>query len=481
LRTQVLTVTVAVVVVVGVVVAVVVSRGPAPAGSSGSSSAASFVAPDQASTSTAGVTDHTVTVVFPVANLEALSSNLGFATDVEYSEQVKAIDLFVKHINDHGGIHGRTITADIVHYDPTDEVEMRSLCKDWTEGSSPVFAVLDGLGAWNGDDQLCITQEGHTPLLSQWTTVTNWTQKSSPYLWWTGPDDAAILDATVQWGVRDGLIGGTHKLGIIAGDRASDQLALDDYLLPDLRRAGVTPVVKVIAADPSESATTGAQAPLVVQQMRSAGVTTVLPLVPFNVFFPVLQAETQQHWYPKLLLSDYENSIQSALGLIPIPYEKALDGQEGLTTETLGGIDDPRPESQGGYDPGVRDCWTVWHRAYPQIPKGNMNDDIEEQGPVQAWCTVIRLFDAAATAAGPHLDRRTFVEAMSRITDFPGGFSPVLSYGPTKFYGPTQYRIVRLHTNMPPSSQCKKPRDHLPPEGVCWVVVQKWRPLPDVP
>jgi hypothetical protein len=167
-----------------------------------------------------------------------------------------------------------------------------------------------------------------------------------------------------------------------------------------------------------------------------------------------------------------------ALGLIPIPYDKALNGQEGVTAETLGGIDLPVPEAQGGYDPGVRSCWTVWHKAYPQTPKGNINDDIEEQGPIQSWCQEIRLFAKAATMAGKDLDRRTFVEAMSRITNFPGGYSPVLSYGPHKFSGPTEYRVVEVHSNHPPSSLCLRGPATQPPAGVCWVVEQNWKPLP---
>ena len=131
-------------------------------------------------------------------------------------------------------------------------------------------------------------------------------------------------------------------------------------------------------------------------------------------------AETTQSYFPQLLLSDYQFSIEVALGLIPIPYEKALNGQEGVTTETLGGIDEPVPESKGGYDPGVSSCWTVWHKAYPQTPKGNINDFIEEQGPVQAWCQEIRLFTKAATMAGRNLNRRTFVEAMSTGDQLPG-------------------------------------------------------------
>ena len=254
-------------------------------------------------------------------------------------------------------------------------------------------------------------------------------------------------------------------------------MALKQYLLPDLRRAGVSPVIETIAADPSEMATTNTDAPLIVQKLRAAGVTSVIPLAPFTVLFPVLQAETQQHYIPKLLLSDYEDSIQSALGLIPVPYRQALDGQQGVTTETLGGVDDWRPQAAGGYDPGVRSCFATWHKAYPQIPPGNQNFFIEEQGPVQGWCQEIRLFAAAATAAGPNLNRRTFVQAMSKVKDFPGGYAPVLSYGPNKYYGPTQFQVVRLHVNQPPSSQCKMPLDKIP-QSVCWVTIRPFAPLP---
>jgi ABC-type branched-subunit amino acid transport system substrate-binding protein len=471
---------------VGVLMAAVIA-GTAACGSPSSSSAptstavtgASTSAPSSvstASTSTRGVTKTTINVVFPVVSLNSLAGKEGFASDAEYGEQTKAIELFVNQINDAGGINGRKINPIITTFDPTNESQMRALCKTWTEGSPAAFAVLDGIGDWTGDNELCITQEGQTPFIGGWTTVTNWTTQGSPYLWWTGPDQAAILQAVVNWGLSAHLIGGAIKVGIIAGDRASDQLALDDYLLPDLRTAGITPVVKTIDANPDDTATTGTEAPLVIQQLRSAGVTSVIPLMPFNVFFPVLQAETSQQYYPKLLLSDYEGSIESSLGLLPVPYAMALNGQEGLTTETLGGIDDPRPQSQGGYDPGVRSCWTLWHKAYPQVPPGNMNDDIEEQGPIAGWCQAIDLFATAARNAGPDLNRRTFVTAMSKITDFPGTWSTVLSYGPNKRYGPTEYQVVKLRVNSPPSSLCKTGVG--PPPATCWVSVQPFVPLP---
>jgi hypothetical protein len=472
--------------VLAVVGAVVVGTAACGTSSPSSSSAVASTAPStggpspvsSASTSSRGVTTHTINVVFPVVSLNSLAGKEGFAEDAEFGEQTKAIELFVKQINDSGGINGRTINPIITNFDPTNETDMRALCKTWTEGSPAAFAVLDGLGDWTGDDQLCITQEGHTPFIGAWTTVTDWTNEGSPYLWWTGPDQATILQAVVNWGLSAHLIGGSIKVGVIAGNRASDQAALDGSLLPDLRNAGITPVVKTIDANPDDTATTDTEAPLVIQQLRSAGITSVIPLMPFNVFYPVLQAETAQQWYPKLLLSDYEGSIESSLGLLPIPYANALNGQEGVTTETLGGIDSPRPQSQGGYDPGLRSCWVVWHKAYPQVPPGNMNDVIEEQGPIAGWCQVIALFETAAKHAGPDLNRRTFVTAMSKITDFPGTWAPVLSYGPDKRYGPTQYQVVRLRVNSPPSSSLCKTTQGRPPAATCWVSVQPFVPLP---
>ena len=341
----------------------------------------------------------------------------------------------------------------IVGFDPTNPDEQRALCKQWTQGNPPVFAVLDGLGTWEGVNELCVTRgRAHAD---------------------AGPvdDDHQLDEPRRALPVVDGggrradprghramgpaaraASGTARRSGVVVSDEVSDQDALNSFLLPDLKKIGVVPQVVTITADVGETASTDSDATLAVERLKAAGVQSVIPLLPENAFTPYIGAETAQSYFPKLLLSDYQSEIEVALGLIPIPYEKALNGQEGVTAETLGGIDLPVPEAQGGYDPGVRSCWTVWHKAYPQTPKGNINDDIEEQGPVQGWCQEIRLFAKAATMAGKDLNRRTFVEAMSHITNFPGGYSPVLSYGPDKFSGPTQYQVVEVHDNHPPTS-----------------------------
>jgi hypothetical protein len=474
-------VAIVVVVIVGAVVWIAkgssstgdVATGGAPNGSAppGSASGTPTV------TAAPGVTATSIQVVFPVVSLNSLAGKEGFATDTEYGQQENAINTFVNDINAKGGINGRKIDPKIVQYDPTDEAGMRSLCKDWTQGSSPAFAVLDGIGAWEGDNELCITQEGHTPMISQWTTVSSWTQQGAPYLWWTGVDQTVMIDTMVKWASQAGLIGANQKVGILAGDRAADQAALNQALLPALKDAGVTdPVTATIPANADAAqATIAAKAPQVVQQFRDAGVTSVIPLIPFNAFFPYLQAETDQEYFPKLVLSDYESSIQAALGLIPVPYEKALDGQQGVTALTLGDSDYPGPADQGGYNAGMQGCYDTWKAANaPPAPPDSPY--LEAQGPVAAWCQVIRLFAQAATQAGPNLNHQTFTSAMAGVQNFAGTYSPILSYGTTKYYGPTQYRVVKLFNNDPPSPDCK-PTWEGKAQGTCWVVTQNWQPL----
>ena len=359
----------------------------APTGTTGSQSGLglgnpSGVGVDQASTSTRGVTATSINVVFPVSNLTSLASNFGFAGDTEFGAQKAAIHTFVNAINDAGGINGRKINAMIVNFDPTNESGMRALCKQWTEGSPPVFAVLDGLGSWTGDNELCITQEGHTPFIGQWTTVTNWTQEGAPYLWWTGPDQAQILATVVSWGKSSGLLDNSHRVGIVAGDRTSDQVALNQYLLPDLRHGrDHEPARRDPAVQPRRHRRHRLRPlPWSSSASRRPGVKSVIPLIPFNSFFPFLSQENGQNYYPKLLLSDYESSIETTLGLIPIPYEKGLDHQEGVTVETLGGTDAPIPQSEGGYNPAVNSCYDTW-KAHNK-PTSTVSPYIEEQGPI---------------------------------------------------------------------------------------------------
>jgi branched-chain amino acid transport system substrate-binding protein len=448
--------------VVGLVVVILPSGGSSS--SSGGGNEGESTGAKQASTSARGVTKDAITVVFPIIDLSAISNATGLGGTDEKSDQ--AIETFVGEINDGGGINGRKIDAKIEKFNPYDEADMRAKCKDWTQ-SSKVFAVVEGIGAWTGLNQLCLTQEHQTPFIGNWTTVTDWTQRGSPYLWWTGADQADVLRNLVTWAVSQGLLAPGKKYGVVAGDRASDKLALDKYLRPALAKAGLpAPQVEQLSASLADAATVQSQAPVAVQRLKTAGVQTIIPLVPFNALQPLLQAQTEQNYFPKLLLSDYESSVSLALGLVEFQFTEALDGQVGPTFETFGNDDHP-----SGYTPGGLSCYDTW-KAHHKIPP-----DPEAQGPIMSWCQAIRLFAEAAKRAGPSLNRRAFTDAMATITDFQATLTPTLSYGPKRHAGPTQFRVVRIHKNDRSNNMCPGLEDSGRPHGTCWLVVQDYKPL----
>jgi hypothetical protein len=297
--------------------------------------------------------------------------------------------------------------------------------------------------------------------------VTNWARTGSPFLWWTGPDQADVLRNLVNWGMREGLLSKTKPFAIVAGDRKSDDLALNGYLLPALRKNGLEPAaVEKLSASLSDTATVESQAPVVVQRLKAKQAQTVIPLVPFNTLLPYAKAETTQEFFPRLMLSDYESSVSIALSLAEDIYPRALDGQLGTSVLTLGNDDHP-----DGYTPGGKRCFDIWKPTHATA------DDPEAQGPISGWCQAIQLFKQAVQNAGPTLTRRTFVDGMAKVTAFDGVLTPQLRYGPDRHAGPSEYRVVRIHKNDRANSQCPGVEKSGRPHGSCWQIQQDFQPM----
>jgi hypothetical protein len=401
-----------------------------------------------------GVTATKIKVVFPYANLGPIGQATGLDPGAE--DEPTAITAYVNDINSRGGINGRLIDPEIVEYNPLDDADMRSKCKDWTE-SQEVFAVVDAYG-WHDDHQLCITQEGHTPLISKWTTVTDWTNRGNPYLWWTGPDSVEVLDNLVA---SSGDVLRTKKYSVIAGDREGDKLALG-YLKESIARAGVPAPFSIETISFSEQAAI-AQTPLIVQKLNAAHVTAVLPVLSFLSLLQYLQTEDSQSFYPQLLLSDYESSIQAMLGMAEFKYERALQDTIGPTAFMLGNNEFP-----GGYTPLGEVCSAKYHEQDPSYP-----DDLEGVGAAMTWCQNIYLFAHAATMAGNDLKRATFNAAMEQVQGFGGSIVPDLTFGQGVRAGPHSYRTVQIHVNH--DHKCPKKKDG-GDHGSCWLILNDFVP-----
>lgn len=411
-----------------------------------------------------GVTPEKIHVIFPKADLGPIGQATGLTTTEDEST---AINAYLKDINDHGGINGRILEGDIVSFNPLDDADMTSKCKDWTSSDGD-FAVVDAYG-WHDDHQLCITESGHMPLISKWTTVSDWTSRGAPNLWWTGPDQVEVIDNLVA-SMADVLR--SQKYAVVAGDRAGDQLALA-YLKDSLSRAGVPAPFSFDSIPFSEQAATGV-IPAIVSKYHLNNVRVVLPLVSFLSLLQFVQAEDSQYQGtrsdnpqtsetpPQLLLSDYESEIQAMLGMAEAKYSKELQGAVGPTAFKLGD-----QEAPPGYTDLGRHCSDVVHAYDP-----GMTNNLEGPGSDMTWCQNIYLFAQAATMAGNQLTRDGFNAAMAQIRGFVGGIVPDLTFGqdPYGYSGPHQYRMVEIWVNDRSNNQCPFMQQDGNPQGSCWLV-----------
>jgi hypothetical protein len=419
-----------------------------------------------------GVTASKVTVVIPIPNLGSVQQAFAFGSNFSSEDAKSSADSFVKDINAHGGINCRLIEAKYDEYDPTNDTSMRTLCKKYTV-DQPAFAFIDILGAWHDNHQLCVAQEGHTPLISPWTTTTSFLHTGVPNLWWTGPDLCNVLRNLVSWAVSSHALTSSTRFGVVYTDSDADQAGYDQCLKPALAKAHLTPtdVAKMhYSTTPDQSSSEG---PVFASRFHSKRIKVVIPLLPFFQFVAWIQGEQAQRYAPRLLLSDYDSSFQIALGLVgesgtgnrpfPTPYTAQLQDQDGPTYYVLGNHDYPAYASPLGAT-----CDKIWlHYNPPTKDKKH----IEATGTAMTACQNIELFKTAAAKAGNVLTRTAFDAQMARLTNFNGGTIPNLRFGNAVSAGPHLTRIVRVHNNT--NDACPKKIDG-GNQGNCWLVEGGW-------
>jgi ABC-type branched-subunit amino acid transport system substrate-binding protein len=428
----------------------------------------------------AGATDHGVTatsidVVIPIPKLGAVQQAFNFGSNFSSEDAMQSVNAYVDWINKNGGINCRQIKKITPTYDPTQDTSMRSLCKQYTV-DTPAFAFIDVLGSWHDAEQLCVSQEEHTPLISPWTSTTSFLRQGAPNLWWTGPDLCNVLRNLVSWAVSSGTLTKKTKFGVVYTTSAADTQGYNECLKPALAKAGLKArdtAQLTYSTSPNQSVS---QAPVYASRFHGEGITAVIPMTPFFQFVAWIQGEQAQHYTPRLLLSDYDSMFQIALGLVgesgsgnqaaPTPYTAQLQNQQGPTYFVLGNNDfAPYASSLGDT------CNKIWLHYYPNDSSKGSNKNIEATGTAMTTCQNLMLFKAAATAAGNGLTRASFDANMAKLANFGGGVIPNFRFGPGDAAGPHQQRIVAVHDNT--DDACPKKLDK-GNQGNCWLVKSGW-------
>src|SRR4051812_5845336 len=236
----------------------------------------------QKATATAkGVSADTIRVGITYPDLEALAkTGLLTVDNGPYDPIIRAI---VDDVNASGGINGRKLQAFIGKYSVLSVDSQLALCTKLTEDNK-VFAVL---GGFVGENNLCVSQQHATPLVSGYGSGYNGValkKARAPWSTWNASDDRA-LKALVQILHQQGSLK-DKKIAVYAQQTSSKSLV--DITVNALKDAGyqVTDTA-IMGISPTDTQAFTAQDKVIAQRFKDEGV---------NVMFLVDSTPTAANW-----------------------------------------------------------------------------------------------------------------------------------------------------------------------------------------
>lgn len=374
------------------------------------------------------------------------SGGLGFNFGLDPKQQERAIRALVDQTNERGGLAGHPIEPRFATFNVLDTLtggdSGRAVCLKLTEDDK-VFAVV---GYLFPADQLCVTKEHRTPMLSDGANNLDSTfAQSEGRLLSVYPRAGHLMESLVAMAGAAGFLR-DQDIGIV-GEAANDPLGeVAEALAGHLRRGGFrVSRISRLSADLSQGAS---QMPVEVNQQRVAGSDVMILLTnPLYVQQFAQQAESQG-WFPRYGFSDFANGTTDPANDMPESLNGAFGvagAHPGTGTKDTTGFAEPAAalECRQNYE----------RRTGERLPPRGGGDN--KYAITLVSCDDFRILREIAAVAGSGFDATSFVAAAERVgaidglARIPGG-----SFGPGKRDLADHARIAIYDA----SCQCFHPR-----------------------
>jgi ABC-type branched-subunit amino acid transport system substrate-binding protein len=365
-----------------------------------------------------GVTGDTIKLGFLLLDLGSTGRIGVNTTGVDPDQQKAAFEAFMADINNRGGINGRKLVGFYRVFDVTNPDDQRAACLAATEDAK-VFAVIAMPGFANAA-VLCVTHEHKTPLILTGQGISrsflNQSQGRLTTLSMAG--DRMMRNFAAELDAKGALRGRT--IGVVSSDEANFVETIEGVLVPALKDAGhkVAHVSRLATWPRSQ----GQIAPEV-QRMRAAGVDTIIFAGSFLNATPWVQTAEQQQWRPRYLVSEF-GGMTSDFEVQAMP--QSFHGALAMTSQRFGEWRENVPE-----EPREASCRELYEKATgEQVPRNKGEESNGAYPVVQFGCGMLKVFEAAAAAAGPELTRDSYGQALQQLGPtesafyFPGAFGP---------------------------------------------------------
>ena len=205
----------------------------------------------QSTTLGVGVTAKTIKVGVSLVDFSCIQQ---FVNQIRVNQNEIYND-FIKYVNDHGGVAGRTIVPDYQYFCPIQNAQALALCTKFTEDDH-VFAVIGDFVDFSGDAQTCLAKDHNTVLI---------TFQLSQAIMNLSPPGLIILPGPTPERVDTVLLNLMQKEHTLKGKKIAvlgeltSQNVVNDSVVPGLKRLGVpmgsTAILDVTGSDTSAAQT----------------------------------------------------------------------------------------------------------------------------------------------------------------------------------------------------------------------------------
>ncbi len=319
-----------------------------------------------------------------------------------------AATALINKINKAGGIHGRKIILVNQPIDASSGLVSDAPCVKLTEDDK-VFLVA---GFFLLDQVNCVVGTHATAVVGGMVTPERLAKAKAP---WVTPIGGAnqtvqIIKALKAKGALKG------KIGVFAG-LASDAKAMNDEVVPALKKVGVTPVdTAVMDAPATDTAAVQDKVDIIAESFKSAGVTSVVAVGQAGSNWP--QYMERNPYRPKLLFLN-PTAVTGYTGNSASTNTDILKG--GFTGGPYG------PDQAVFEEPTMQDCVKTLKKAGVESPSPANSPDtsvIKYQAALNV-CPPIYLMKALLQAAGRNLNYKTLGAAINGLkVKIPGDPTP---------------------------------------------------------
>ena len=395
------------------------SGGPAGSGSAGPGGGDDNAPTGPRTASDQGVTADEIKLGVLLLDL-GQTGRIGVATTgVDPDQQKAAFEAYFKEINDRGGVLGRKLVGEYYTFDVTNPDDQLAACNFATEDVK-AFTVLAMPGFANAA-VLCVTKQHRTPLIitGQGVSRTFYNESEGRLITLQMAGDRQMRNLAALF--EDKGLWKDRKIGIISSDEPQWIETVERLLVPTLEEMGhdVVDVARFSTYPRSQ----GQIAPGV-QRMRAAGADTVLHAGSFLNSTQFVQIADQQQWRPRHLVSEF-GGMTSDFEAQAMP--QSFDGAIAMTSQRFA-----EWRANIAEDAGDAKCRELYEKATGEsVPRSADGSTSNSAYPVILYaCGFVRVFEAAAKAAGVNLTRDGFSAALQRLGPtpaawyLPGGFGP---------------------------------------------------------